>query len=112
MPKVWSRGPDRTEQTNALAHAARIPETVASLLVARGITTPEQVKAFLAPRLTDLRPPEELPGCRKVAQRLHTALCGKKRITVYGDYDVDGITGVAILYLTLRDLGEIGRAHV
>ena len=105
MPKIWSKVPDCTEQANALALAARIPETVASLLVARGVTTPEQVKKFLEPRLADLRPPEELPGCQKVAERLMVALREKKKITIYGDYDVDGITGVAILYLTLHDLG-------
>jgi len=105
MPKIWSMVPDCTKQANALAHAARIPATIAALLVARSVTTPEQVKAFLEPRLTDLRPPEELPGCQRVAERLNAALREKKKTTVYGDYDVDGITGVAILYLTLRDLG-------
>ena len=105
MPKIWSRVPDCTEQANRLAVAARIPETIAALLVARGVTTAEQAKKFLEPKLTDLRPPEELPGCKKVAERLYAVLREKKRITVYGDYDVDGITGVVILYQTLCDLG-------
>ncbi len=105
MPKIWSKTPDRTEQANALAVSTRLPETIATLLVARGVTTPEQAKAFLEPKLTDLRAPEELPGCKKVAERLLAALREKKKISVYGDYDVDGITGVAILFLTLRDLG-------
>jgi len=78
---------------------------VAQLLICRGISDPERVRSFLDPRLADLRDPETLPGCREAARLVHEAVRQKRRIVVYGDYDVDGMTGTAILYLCLRLLG-------
>ncbi|MHC4236627.1 MAG: single-stranded-DNA-specific exonuclease RecJ, partial [Planctomycetota bacterium] len=62
-------------------------------------------QAFLSPRLGDLHPPELLPGATQAAELLAAAVRAGKRIVLYGDYDVDGITGVAILWRVLRTAG-------
>jgi single-stranded-DNA-specific exonuclease len=56
-------------------------------------------------KLNDLRSPEELPGCAKAAERLGEAVRAGRRIVVYGDYDVDGISGTALLWRCLKLLG-------
>ena len=78
---------------------------IAELLVCRGLTDPAQAKNFLDPKLSALHDPELLPGCRAAAERIQAAIAAKRRIVVYGDYDVDGMTGTAILWLCLRLLG-------
>ena len=55
--------------------------------------------------LSGLHEPERLPGMVEAVERLHTGIQQKKRICIYGDYDVDGVSGTAILLTTLRLLG-------
>lgn len=106
MSKRWVVRKSDADQARALSTAARIPSLLAALLVSRGITTTEAAQAFLGANLKDhLRDPFLLPGCQDVASRLLSAVKEKKKIVVYGDYDVDGITGTAILYQTLKDHG-------
>jgi len=89
-----------------LVSAARVSNLVAALLVARGIDSVEAAGDFLHVNLkTHLREPALLPGCTEVAERLFQAIQDKQKIAVYGDYDVDGITGIVILYQTIKDLG-------
>ena len=86
--------------------SARVSPLVAALLVARGINTPEAADSFLNANLkTHLREPVLLPGCKEVAERLLQAIQDNQKIAVYGDYDVDGITGIVILHQTIKDLG-------
>jgi single-stranded-DNA-specific exonuclease len=75
---------------------------VAQILYNRGIADASAGKAFLNPRLSDLHPPEFLGGCVEAARRIANAVAQKRHIVIYGDYDVDGITGVAILHAALR----------
>ena len=82
-----------------------VPAVVAQLLVCRGIRDPDQARRFLDPKLSALREPELLPGCSAAAERIHRALRQGRRIVVYGDYDVDGITGTALLCQCLKLLG-------
>ena len=89
----------------SLQHAAGVPDVVAQLLICRGITDPAKARSFLDPKLSDLYDPETLPGCREAAQRIHAAVQAKRRIVIYGDYDVDGMSGTAVLYLCLKLLG-------
>jgi len=89
-----------------LVSSLRVPHLVAALLVARGIDTAEAANDFLNVNLkTHLLEPALLPGCEEVAQRLFHAIQNNQKIAVYGDYDVDGITGIVILYQTIADLG-------
>ena len=78
---------------------------VAQMLHNRGIADEQTGKAFLNPRLADLHDPQLLTGCEAAARRLAQAAKNRERIVLYGDYDVDGITGVAILHACLKMIG-------
>ena len=104
MPKCWRfQSPDPAAVQRLEARG--LDPIVARILVLRGIKTPEEAERFLEPKLTHLLDPEELPGCTEAAELLLRALREGKQITVYGDYDVDGITATAILCRCLRLLG-------
>jgi single-stranded-DNA-specific exonuclease len=105
MTKRWRIHAHDPDCIASLQRAVEIPAVVAQLLICRGITDPQRARSFLDPRLSDLRDPEALPGCREAARLVHQAVRQQRRIVVYGDYDVDGMAGTAILYLCLRLLG-------
>jgi single-stranded-DNA-specific exonuclease len=104
MSKEWIIAPGWPGRQEA---AARIGTSslIAQLLHNRGIDDPVAAKRFLNPRLQDLYPPERMPGAVQAAQILADAVRDRQRIVIYGDYDVDGITGTAILWHTLTKLG-------
>ncbi len=109
MAKRWRIHPHDPARIAALQRAAAIPAVVAELLVCRGVTDPAIARDFLDPKLSALREPGLLPGCQVAAERIHAAIAAGKRILVYGDYDVNGMTGTAILWLCLKLLGgEVG----
>ena len=72
------------------------------MLLSRGITDPQLARQFVDPKLTGLRDPAELPGATQAAEIIHAAIQAKQRITIYGDYDADGMTATAILYRCLK----------
>jgi single-stranded-DNA-specific exonuclease len=88
-----------------LARDLRIPPLVASLLAVRGMTTPESANAFLNPQFKDLHAPALLPHMHPAADRIVQAVRDHEKITLYGDYDVDGITGTTMLWHTLKAAG-------
>ena len=88
-----------------LSEELGITKVMAGLLLARGYSSPEEASLFLDPRLASLRVPEDIPDISKAANRLQKALHSGERITLYGDYDVDGITSVTILCRFLRAAG-------
>ncbi len=75
------------------------------LLAARGVRGPEDLRAFLAPTLEDLHPPERLLGMPAAVEALARACARRSKITVVGDYDVDGVSATALLTAVLRSLG-------
>lgn len=93
---------DRVEE---LARSLKISRLTAQLLINRGIGDSETALEFLRPKLTSLLRPEEIPGVAPAVDRIKQAVAGREKITVYGDYDVDGITGVSILWQLLTLLG-------
>jgi single-stranded-DNA-specific exonuclease len=105
MSKRWRIHSHDPDGITALGRAAGIPAVVAQLLVARGVTDAQRAREFLDPKLADLRDPQLLPGCEDAARLIHQAVRANKRICIHGDYDVDGMTGTALLYLALRLLG-------
>jgi len=102
--KHWVIQPpdDRSVQ---LAKSLKVSPLLAQVLINRGITDAQAACVFLRPKLTELISPEQMPGVEPAVHRLRQAITNKEKITVYGDYDVDGITGVAILWQILRLLG-------
>ena len=105
MPKRWRIASYDSARVAALGRAAGVPTVVAQLLLRRGICDADGVKHFLNVRLSGLRDPEVLPGAVHAAERLHQAIRASRRITVYGDYDADGMTATSILLLCLKLLG-------
>lgn len=89
----------------ALAAATNLPEALCRLLAVRGLDRPEPTKAFLRPLLEGLHPSEELADAERAAARLSRAIDAGERILVHGDYDVDGISGTALLTGWIRRLG-------
>lgn len=94
-PSGGSPSPEVDEIT--FARALGTPPLVARLLLGRGLRTPAEARSFLSPRLADLRPPDDLPDIDVAARRLADAVRRRERITIFGDYDVDGMTGTALL---------------
>jgi len=89
-----------------------VPPLVAQLLFNRGLTLDDDPRNFINPQLKDLHPPEMLPGARDAARHLAAAIRDGKRILLYGDYDVDGITAVAILWHLLKLAGADPRFYI
>jgi len=104
MSKRWVFISDRAS-CEAAARRWRVPPIVARLLINRDVSPDSLVNDFLAPQMKDLYPAHQLPGAKKAAERIVRAVREKARIVLYGDYDVDGTTGVAILWHMLRTAG-------
>ena len=105
MSKRWRIHCHDSDRITALGREAGIPAVVAQLLVSRGVTDASTAREFLDPKLSDLRDPQLLPGCEEAARRIHHAVGDGRRICIHGDYDVDGMTGAALLYLALKLFG-------
>lgn len=85
---------------------------VAEILTRRGISTPEEAKAFLDPEYYTPTPYSDLPGIDRAVDILLEALYGGQKICVYGDYDVDGVTSTSLLVDLLTGLGGCVTYHV
>ena len=88
----------------ALAKSLKVSPLLAQVLINRGITDIAEGSIFLRPKLTELIPPDQMPGAKEAAGIVKQAVQKRKKITIYGDYDVDGITGTAILWEILKQL--------
>ena len=83
----------------------RFPPIVATVLAARGITERPQADIFYKPFLAPGHDPLELPGMHEAIARVRAAIAERETIALFGDFDVDGVTSVAVLHLGLRALG-------
>ena len=133
----WKIKPCDDDEISAIALAEDIPEIVARLMVARGITKATAHDFLYATLKSNLPDPDILKDCKKAAEKVATFIKAKKTIGIFGDYDVDGATSTSLLYLFFKALGvkclfhipersegygpntpaldkllEIGRAHV
>lgn len=105
MQFKWNYTPPADTQVNAakdLGEKLGISPILASLLIRRGITTESAAKRFFRPQLADLINPFLMKDMDAAVDRLNDAMGHKERILVYGDYDVDGCTAVALVYKFLR----------
>src|SRR5437763_12454772 len=105
VTKIWHLLPHDPHKSERLAQTLGTSPVLAQLLLNRGIDQPDHARRFLAPSLTALHPPALLPGVTEAAERILKAVRDGRRICIYGDYDVDGTTGIAVLLLTLCSLG-------
>jgi single-stranded-DNA-specific exonuclease len=104
----WTLAEPPDESVSArLSREINIPEPLARVLVLRGIDDYDTAKAFFRPTFDQLHDPFLLDGMHAAVDRLIKALQEKERILVFGDYDVDGTNGAAMLYLFLQELGGV-----
>jgi single-stranded-DNA-specific exonuclease len=90
-----------------LSREINVPEPIARILVHRGIDDYDKAKAYFRPTVELLHDPSLLGGMNAAVGRILDALTRKERIVVFGDYDVDGTNGAAMLYLFLTEVGAI-----
>src|SRR5260370_41728709 len=110
--KRWIvRARDPTRATD-LAAALGVSPIVAAVLIARGHHQVESATAFLNPSLDQLHDPFLMLGMSDAVSRLQYAIDNQEPILIYGDYDVDGTTGTAVLLRALRMLGAKTGYHV
>ncbi|WP_455107607.1 single-stranded-DNA-specific exonuclease RecJ [Porphyromonas sp.] len=105
MSQSWEiRSYTSEEETQARELASRLGlfPAMGYLLVARGIHTYEEAQNFFSPRLEELYDPFAMEDMTVAVERLHRAIEEREHILIYGDYDVDGTTAVALLYRYLR----------
>lgn len=92
-------------RAESFANELKISPLVAQVLINRQITDQKTASVFLNPKLTELIAPEAMPGIEDAVGHIKTAVENKQKITIYGDYDVDGITAVSILFQLFTMLG-------
>ena len=106
MISKWNYLPFTSEQQSIADELSiRFPgcSTISRLMALRGITSLDEVEKFLNPSLSDLHDPFLMQDMDKAVNRLNKALGRKEKILIYGDYDVDGITSVALVYRYLQN---------
>lgn len=107
IEKRWVVKPQGDSEAVAkLASVLRISPVLANLLVQRGIDTVEKADKFFKPSLADLHDPFLMKDMDKAVERVERAVRNREKIMVYGDYDVDGTTAVALVYKFLRQIGH------
>ncbi|WP_394748186.1 single-stranded-DNA-specific exonuclease RecJ [Spongiimicrobium salis] len=94
----WTLKPKpEPKQIKALAHALKVDDLIAQLLVQRGISSYEEAKKFFRPKLSDLHDPFLMKDMDLAVTRIESAIAREENILIYGDYDVDGTTAVALV---------------
>jgi len=104
MEKIWvMRERGESAVVKQLAASLGVSESLANIMVQRNITTPEEADTFFNPNLEFLHDPFLMKDMNLAVDRLSTAIKRNEKILVYGDYDVDGTTAVALVYSFLKN---------
>lgn len=105
MIKRWELRDPTGVVSDTIKQGAQVHPLVLGILASRGCSAPDEIRQFLAPSLSDMLDPSRLCGMEMAVARLLSARRSREPICVYGDYDVDGITGTALLVSFLRATG-------
>lgn len=105
MPRLWKLKPVDEQTVDETARHTGLPIPLARALALRGRRTPEELDTFLNPLLSGLSDPFLLPDMEKAVSRVWKAIDARETITVFGDYDVDGVTAAALLARIFARLG-------
>ncbi len=100
------------DEASRIAKETKIHPVVAAILHRRGFSDPAEISRFLNPSFDALEDPFVFEDMHKAVERIRRAVAAKEKMLIYGDYDVDGITGSAILYPVLKKLGADVEAHI
>lgn len=113
MPRVWKFKPCEEALVERLFQCLEnVPKPLAAMLVQRGCRTAEDVCEFMNPALSTLRDPFNLPDMDRAVERARRALKDGEKITVFGDYDADGVCSTALMVRVLRGLGGNVSAYI
>lgn len=104
MNKVWNIKQISYNKAKEYMNKFNISEFVAKLLLAKNIKE-DEVNKYLNPDIKNLNDPYLLEDMDKIVNRIHKAYNNLEKVVIYGDYDVDGITSITLLYSFLKDLG-------
>jgi len=111
MQKRWKIADSLTEEQkqakNLIIDEIKCPDMVAEMLVRKGFTGKEEITSFFEPDLSNCHDPFLFKDMEKAVQRILKAIESKEKITIYGDYDVDGTTSTAMLCLGLKKIDAI-----
>ena len=102
MNKIWDVRKNNVKLVESLAEALKVSKIIANLLVLRGIKTFNDAKLFFRPDISKLHDPFLMKNMQKAVIRLDNAIKKNQKILIYGDYDVDGTTSVAMVYSFLK----------
>jgi single-stranded-DNA-specific exonuclease len=105
MQKIWNIVKPNLKIQTELSRNLGISKVLAQLLINRGITESKTADEFLNPCLTHLLSPDYLPDISLAYRRIKKAIKNKEKIMIFGDYDVDGLTGTALLTSVFKKLG-------
>ncbi len=103
----WNIKKQNEHLVEALCKELKCTHFFARILINRGFSTVEDARAFLNTNRSDLLDPFLFKGMNQAVERIQKAIRNSERITVYGDYDVDGITATALLFVALKEFGGI-----
>jgi single-stranded-DNA-specific exonuclease len=104
MQKIWKQksAPDQA-LVDVLTSELNAPALIAQMLVQRGVDSPDKVKKFFNPRIGDMHDPFLMKDMDKAIDRIQLAQDNKEGVLIFGDYDVDGTTSVALAYSFFKD---------
>jgi single-stranded-DNA-specific exonuclease len=104
VPRVWDVARPDAARVERLVAEAGVSARLAQLLVTRGIAEPEAAHSFLNAGAETLHPHHLLKGVAAAVEAIHGAIARGEKITIYGDYDVDGLTGSSIVFWVIKKL--------
>ena len=105
MNKKWQIYETNNEKIKELKNKYNLNDLLATILVNRNITQEDQIRLFLNPTRDDFYDPFLITDMEIAVKRIIEAVNKKQKVTIYGDYDVDGITSITVLKSFLKDVG-------
>ena len=116
MQKRWTTSEPLTDEqkqkVKQISELMKCPEMIAEMLICKGITDPVEIDSFFNPSLDNVFDPFIFKDMKKAVERIIRAINKDEMITIYGDYDVDGTTSTALLYLGLKKVGAIVNYYI
>ena len=107
MQKKWIvRAESDKELIDKLSGELNISETIKNLLIQRGVNSYDEARSFFKPLLQDIHNPYLMQDMKKSVERVEQAIKNKEKILIFGDYDVDGTSAVALVYSFLKNLTD------
>ncbi len=112
MKKIWKIKTANPTVQNAFSQELNISKITAQLLSNRGIDSAKEAGEFIACSMSSCHDPLLMKGMSLAVERIRNAVKRKEKILVYGDYDVDGMTAVTVLYTALKNLGAVVETYI